>query len=397
MNSLVMPVALGLLVAVELKVGCECGRPAEGSVRDDAGFEDAGGAARTFAVGAGSSHACRVLSGQVSCFGTGPKGALGVGDVQPRSLPASVDIRVPFVAIAAGGEAVAASTCGLAETGDVWCWGDNSMGQLGQGDLSAKPPVPHRVLLPVKALKLADAHYATYCVVAEGGSLWCWGSNLEGQLTDGDGGLPDYSGTPVLVTAVRDVVEAANGDGHTCALVDGGDVYCWGRNTDYELGQGSTMPQQNRVPQHVGSGFTRLIAGQSHSCGLKGTRLFCWGAQPEVTGGAVRPREFELDAGPGFIDLSSAIFHACAIDVKRDLYCWGRNAEGQLGLGDTNPRTAPTRITSTDGPWARVAAGRFFTCAQKVDGGVFCTGDNRELQLGLGLTDIGISTFTQQN
>ena len=82
--------------------------------------------------------------------------------------------------------------------------------------------------------------------------------------------------------------------------------------------------------------------------------------------------------------MSLDTFHTCAVDSNADLWCWGRNIEGQLGLGDIEDRVLPTKVQS--GGWEQVAVGRFYTCAKKLDQSLWCTGENSVGQLGVGDT-----------
>ncbi len=96
--------------------------------------------------------------------------------------------------------------------------------------------------------------------------------------------------------------------------------------------------------------------------------------------------------GDDWTVISLDTFHACGVRADGSLYCWGRNIEGQLGLGDAEARLVPTRVDAAN-DWVSVAAGRFHTCALKRDRSVLCTGQNDVGQLGLGDTATR-TTFT---
>jgi alpha-tubulin suppressor-like RCC1 family protein len=147
----------------------------------------------------------------------------------------------------------------------------------------------------------------------------------------------------------------------------------------------------------VGSDETwaSLDLGQDATCAVKddGT-LWCWGADTfGKLGAAVEPDaaapSFDVPTQVGsdadWAEASVDVFHACAVKHRGTLWCWGRNAEGQLGVGDITDRAIPTQVGSAS-DWSSVSVGRFHTCAEKTDHTVWCTGENVAGQLGTGDT-----------
>jgi alpha-tubulin suppressor-like RCC1 family protein len=381
--------ALGLLLAGTLRVGCDCGTPGP---LGDAGTPDAfvaDASAVPTALALGDTHGCRIAGGVLSCFGSDPSGALGVGDTQPRQAPAPVTAATAFVDVITTELSPQESTCALDALGDLYCWGDNTQGQLGQGDFAPHAPVPQRVSLPLKVQRLGAALFGTACVIVSDGTLWCWGANGEGQLGLGDfPPLADQS-APQQVSPFSDWVTVAVGQGHACGIRDGGLTFCWGRNNLGQLGLDAGAPGQLRAPQLVPGRFDQITVGQDATCALSGTRLFCWGALNEQLPAVYGPTE--LDAGIAWAAVSTNAFHTCGLDTQGQAYCWGRGIEGQLGQGDDQPRAAPARLSGSG--FSRVRAGRFASCTQSA-AGTFCTGDNGDFQLGLG--DAGSRFYTLQ-
>lgn len=331
-------------------------------------------------LAAGTDHTCIVVEGQLLCFGSNASGQLGLegGDLLTPTL-VETDRRWREVTAGEG------FGCGLITGGEVLCWGDNRDGQLGDGTLGSRAA-------PTAALGLnADQIRAGYhgaCGVTELGEMHCWGRNSEGQLGIGSVGAdPPPEPTPVLVSA-QDWTDLDVSQGHVCAL-SGTDLYCWGRNTQGQLGLGAGAPEQLRVPTLVQEGsFQRVVVGPVNGCALdEAGALYCWGGNSSGqlgTGDGMDALVPTLIDGRRFVDVDIDTFHACAI-TRGELYCWGRNAEGQLGLGDLSTRTTPTRVGgSTD--WVEVAVGRFHTCAKRSNGSVWCTGMNDEGRLGVGDT-----------
>lgn len=345
----------------------------------DAGPLDAAVVAASTVV-AGQSHACALRGGVLACWGRNVRGALGTGDATTRLVPTVVPGSWTAVAL------LEDATCAIDAAQDLHCFGANDRGQLGLGDTKDRL-VPTRVPLATKVLSLGVGYQSTYVVLTDG-SMWGFGANVEGQLGLGD----TYPGAPSLVPVRigEGFGHVQGGQGHACAVKASGELYCWGRNTNGELGQPAGAPIQLRAPTRVGTDadWLDLDLGQDGSCGRKrDRRLHCFGdAGFGQLGAGVPPVQY----GPRPIDgpvrsASLDTFHACFVRDTGQLLCSGRNEEGQLGLGDTTSRAA---FTPTGLPAVRVVSvGRMFTCALDEAGAVHCTGENADGQLGTGDRD----------
>ena len=184
------------------------------------------------AIGAGSVHACALTaSGSVYCWGSNSFGQLGDGTLHDRhtSAPAFVS---SATAISLGGW----HTCVIVSSGDVFCWGYNGQGQLGDGTTTDRASPTKVVGLPSAALAVSASAYHT-CALMASGDVYCWGFNGFGEL--GDGTTHD-SARPVKVASLPSKISAiAVGWYHTCAVTDVGDALCWGYNSVGSLGDGS--------------------------------------------------------------------------------------------------------------------------------------------------------------
>ena len=336
----------------------------------------------TLAVG--QTHACAIRAGQIFCWGLGARGELGTGAVVPGALTPRRVAGLDTAASVSSGEF---HSCAIDRAGSVFCWGGNDQGQLGVLDFGDRL-APSRVDLSDAASQLATS-FLFSCAVLRDQSLWCWGRNFEGQLAQGD--VPDETGipTPTRVGSDRDWTHVSTGQGHTCGIRAAGALYCWGRNTEGELGVGAGASIQIRRPTRVGdeSDWQRVSAAENETCAIKtnGT-LWCWGGNPDgqLGLGDHNRRDVPVRVGDqsAWDAVSLSTFHACAI-ARGELWCWGRNTEGQLGTGDGEDRLAPARA-GEDADWSSVSTGRFFTCALKSNGSAWCTGANDEGQLGGG-------------
>jgi len=237
-------------------------------------------------VSAGASHTCALLSeGTVVCWGYNGSGGLGIGNNSDTNLPVAVSggalAGKTVVQISAG----SFHTCALISDGTVACWGYNLTGQLGVGD-NVNSDVPVAITggaLAGKTVAQISAGYFHTCALVSDGTVACWGYNNFGQL--GDGGSTE-SNVPRSVVpgdiSSKTIAHLATGD-HTCALVSDGTVACWGYNEYGELGIGSNTISENS-PQVIDGGalagatVIRIAAGLYHTCAVvAGGTVSCWG------------------------------------------------------------------------------------------------------------------------
>ena len=358
----------------------------DGSDASDATFEG-GGRGSASGVFAGQAFTCALVSGRAWCFGANADGALGTGDVQTHLSPTAVATASGFD-VMAGGENHA---CGLERgTGAVLCWGYSASGQLGLGDTVTRT-APTRVPLGQPALAVA-AGYNHTCAIGADHSLWCWGDNTEGQLGQSDATGAANAPSPVRVGTRADWLRVAAGQGHTCAIEAPGTMWCWGRNTRSETGTDpATVQLRSPVQTGAFADWRDLDVGQDASCGIRGDgSLWCWGDNSFGQLGSAPSAQAvtapaQVGADTDYAQISIDTFSACARKTGGSIACWGRNAEGQLGVGDTVDRYAPTQVGSLT-TWTSVSVGRFHSCFSQRDGSVYCAGDNSSGQLGLGDT-----------
>lgn len=342
------------------------------------------------ALSAGVDHTCVVDSGSVRCTGSNRALALGLAGGDRLSLET-----LPTIDDALDVGAGYDFTCVLRNgSGRLACFGGNGRAQLGTGDRVARA-APTDVILsaPVVSFSAAFDHA---CAVLRTGALWCWGSNQEGELGQADEIPRTDRAIPVPVAPDTAFVEVSAGQGHTCAIAVDGGLYCMGRNSLGELGLGDGTPGQVAVATRVGSRrWSHVACGQNHTCAISadadaGT-LYCWGGDSDndghpgpsaLFGSEPHRTPTELPLGGGWTALSTDTFHTCALRAG-ELWCWGRNAEGQLGVGSMDVVPDPVHV-EPDAEFTDVEVGRFHTCARRADGVVLCTGGNSAGELGVG-------------
>ena len=213
------------------------------------------------------------------------------------------------------------------------------------------------------------------------GELKCWGRGQYGAL--GNGAFVDSS-VPVSVVGLPTTVSmVAAGYNHTCALTTSGAVFCWGSNTVFQFGNGSTSPNSSAVPVAVSSlqrGVIAIDAGDSYTCALTNVgAVHCWGAQDNVFQGVPT----QIPSLTGFVQkIAVGGAHSCALLVTGEIKCWGDNFFGQLGDGTTAPRTTPVTVVGLGGPAIDITTGLDYTCAVCSDHAALCWGNNQVGQLG---------------
>ena len=201
------------------------------------------------AVSLGGEHSCALLaSGAVYCWGANYYGQLGNGSTSTDSVPTPIGSDDVAIAIAAGGN----TTCAIFTTSGVQCWGSNSDGQLGNyeltssGVIASTTPVHVNGLTSALDIAVGSAHA---CALINGGTVQCWGRNSAGELGDG---TTISRNQPVTVTGISNAMSVATGGHFTCAIVGAGYVSCWGSNLLGQLGNGTNV--DSLVPMTV-AGF----------------------------------------------------------------------------------------------------------------------------------------------
>jgi alpha-tubulin suppressor-like RCC1 family protein len=249
-------------------------------------------------VTAGKSHSCALLNkGKVACWGAFDSGQTGHNDSPPGEVePLGMDKLPEMTMVSAGRD----HTCALDEDGLVWCWGDNSSGQLGRDTPEDYSPAAS-VVLGLKATLVAAGGSHT-CAAPDSGGVVCWGNNDRGQLGDGTKTRRSQP-QKTLLPADHEAIWLTAGANHTCAIVNDGRGFCWGANSTKQLGVASssaavTTPEEIKgIPSNM---LVRLSAGVAHTCSraLGGVNegIYCWGSNLD------KQANYEEDAPPTLSD-----------------------------------------------------------------------------------------------
>jgi hypothetical protein len=336
---------------------------------------------------AGAEHTCGMAgSGRVYCWGGNTFGQLGSGSTAASVSAVPVQGELHATSLAAGNR----HSCAARAPSGVWCWGSNSAGQLGDAVAGRKvqpAPVAALIDVPVAALTAGSGHS---CALSEQGNAYCWGANGLGQL--GLGRYDPISG-PGQVAGSFEFVNITAGHAHTCAVTVSHEVHCWGWNQFGQLGVqdnetcGEDGPFCHTQPVHVAlPGPMRTVtAGFGFSCALgQDGAAYCWGlnADGELGTGSLAARAPpSLVRGHQFIALAAGARHACGLSANGAVHCWGANLSGELGSSTTLRSAEP--IPALLPPLHSLDAGAAHTCGITDRGTVFCWGDPGDGRLGL--------------
>lgn len=220
-------------------------------------------------------------------------------------------------------------TCALTKSGSVVCWGGNRLGQLGEGTTCQRlGPVPIPELgTGVVALTIGDSHT---CALKAAGKVVCWGDNAHGQLGQG---IQAMTGPPAEVAGVI-ATEVAAGSFHTCALAVAGKVTCWGENTLGQLGDGTTRTQRKPQPvKGISDKVVAIGAGHSHTCALTaGGEVQCWGSNSDgqLMRASARTKGIDYSTRPLPIPelttiqvIAASDDRTCTLNRNGSAVCWG--------------------------------------------------------------------------
>ena len=329
-------------------------------------------------------------AGAARCWGSNNYGQIGDGTTTFRLVPVPVNgLSSGVAAVATGGD----HACAVTTAGAALCWGSNSYGQLGDGTtVNRWTPTPVNGLSS-GVLAIAVGSYHT-CALITGGAMQCWGRNNSGQL--GDTTTADHL-LPAAVSGLSSNVAAiAAGYLHSCAVTTAGAAKCWGDNQSGQIGDRTYTTR--KIPTDVfglGAGIAAVAAGRYHTCAqTTGGGALCWGYNSYgqlgngTTTTAAQPAAVSgLASGVAALTLGGG--RTCARMTGGAATCWGDNYWGGIGDGTTTNRLAPTAVLGLESGVASLATGEMHTCAVTTGGAALCWGSNSYGQLGTGARVVG--------
>ena len=335
-------------------------------------------AAAPISISSGGYHTCALLDdGKIKCWGFNGHGQLGQGDTYSKGDGiGEMGDNLAYVDLGIYGNAKSISsglyhTCALLNDGQVKCWGSGNKGQLGQGSANNIGDSSSEMGSNLQAVSLGTSKTATQisaghshtCALLSDGNVKCWGDGHDGRLGQGNasyvGLKPNQMGDnlpPINLGTNLTATSISAGGDHTCALLNNGQVKCWGANNFGQLGIGSTVSKGSSSNEmgdslesvDLGTGLTAqsITAGRYHNCAiLDDNSLKCWGlntsgqlGQESVLNKGDNPNEMgdnlpkiKLDSGTILKSISLGFYHTCALFKNKKIKCWGAASTGQLG------------------------------------------------------------------
>jgi alpha-tubulin suppressor-like RCC1 family protein len=309
-------------------------------------------------------------------------------------------------------------TCGVTTEDRAYCWGWNVFGALGVGTdtgpehcnvfyACSRRPV---AVLGGLSFREVSGGFGFTCGVTTDNRIYCWGINYGGTLGIGTNAGPEICGgtacstKPVALVGGLRFRQVAAGDQHACGVTTEYRAYCWGQNSQGQLGVGTnTGPETCGVPcstkpvaVHGGLTFRQIGVGLYHTCGVTTeNRVYCWGSNRYGQLGDSTPVLRRLTPSPvagarRFRQVAAGYYHTCAVTTLSRAFCWGNGRNGQLGNGKTYLSFWPRRVAGELGI-DRVTARQYSTCGVTSDDRGYCWGSNVYGQLGDGTTTMRLT------
>jgi alpha-tubulin suppressor-like RCC1 family protein/signal transduction histidine kinase len=326
-------------------------------------------------VSVGTSFSCALATdGTVACWGRNDAGQLGNGTLVNSRVPVAIKSSgalagKSIISLTAGGS----NACVVASDNRAYCWGENASGQLGNNTTtqsSEAVPVTVTGAISGKTIVSVSTSSSFSCAVSSEGIAYCWGSNSLGQLGNNDMGVNSLVPVQVDMTGViagKSISTLSIGSNFACVTTNDTRAACWGRNLYGQLGNGNKMDAPapvlvNNTGALENEKIRSINAGSSMSCAVTiSFKATCWGLNTNgqlgdgTTSNSIVPVNVSTESvlsGKKITSVSSKGAYTCATSYDGRSYCWGTNSNGQFGNGTTTSTltAGPTNIVERAQP-----------------------------------------------
>lgn len=332
-------------------------------------------------VSSAASNSVTPLAQELYSWGANASGQLGQNNTTSLSSPVQVGAQNDWQLTMSGADSNPFSAV-VKINGTLWSWGNNGQGQLGSSNNTSRSS-PVQVGALTNWYEIAGGN--AFCLaVKTDGTLWSWGTNGSGQLGLGDA-VGYNRNSPVQIGALTEWAEVAAQPSASFAIKTNGTMWAWGSNSDGVLGLNSTTYHSSPVQIGALTNWSQISAGDRFCAAVKtdGT-LWTWGrkvAALGLNGGVYRSSPTQVGALTNWFKVSAGYTHCVAVKTDGTLWTWGSAQSGQLGQNNAISLSSPVQIGAlTD--WANVTAGYMSCFAIKTTGTLWSWGRNNEGQLG---------------
>ena len=323
-------------------------------------------------------------NGDLYCWGNNGAGQVGNGTFGNQLTPVKVlsDVKsVSFFNSPDQGLSLITTVSAITENGNLYCWGNNAFGQVGNGTFGNQA-TPVRVLSDVISVSYSSSDSATVSAITENGDLYCWGYNGCGAV--GNGSSTKEQATPVKV--LSDVISVSyyncasyfgNVYSFVLSITENGDLYCWGYNRFGQLGNGTIKDQFTPV-KVLSDVKTASASSSAVSAIMRNGDLYRWGYNNcgQVGNGTGEDQLTPVKVLSDVKAVSYSYYSVLAIIENGDLYCWGYNSSGQVGNGTTENQLTPVKVLSDV---QSVSYAYFSVSVITENGDLYCWGENYSL------------------
>jgi alpha-tubulin suppressor-like RCC1 family protein len=328
-------------------------------------------------------NSTQVINNDIWTWGNNTSGRLGDNTIADKSSPVSVvGGFTDWSQVSAGCQHTAA----VRTNGTIWTWGNNASGRLGDNTIADKSS-PVSVVGGFTDWCQVGAGCAHTAAVRTNGTIWSWGINTSGRL--GNNAIVTRSSPVSVVGGFTDWCQVSAGDYHTAAVRTNGTIWTWGYNNSGRLGDNTIADKSS--PVSVVGGFTdwcQVSAGYSHTAAVRtnGT-IWSWGvnAAGKLGDGTVAASSSPVSVVGGFTDwcqVSASSGHTVAVRTNGTIWSWGFNGSGRLGNNAVAASSSPVSVVGGFTDWCQVSASSGHTVAVRTNGTIWSWGCGSSGQLG---------------